>query len=138
MDKKELTKIAIALLLIVAIYAAFRYGKKVMSRIQERRANKDLDKRINKKNLSYGESQYNVFAKSLISAMDGLFTDEETIFDVFKKMKTIDDVLQLQVAFSDVEDENESLSEWLHGDLSSSEIKTLNNILTEKQIVYSF
>ena len=115
----------IILIVVVLILCATRWGKKLVARYREKQTNKDLNGRINKKNLSYGESQYTVFAKALFTAMDGLGTDTDSIMDVFKKMNNIDDVLMLQVAFSEVEDENETLTEWLHGDLSSGEIKQL-------------
>ena len=70
--------------------------------------------------------------------MNGWQTDEDAIYEVFKKMNNIDDILQLQIAFSDVEDENSTLSEWLHDDLSSSEMKQLNAIIAERSIEYSF
>ena len=139
MVKKELIKYGIILLIIAVLtYCGFHYGKKIVGRIRERKQIKKLDGTIDKNNLSYPESQYNVFAKSLFTAMNGWGTDFEAIVAVFKKMRTIDDVLMLQFAFSESEDENETLTEWLHGDLSSSDIETLNQILSERSIIYSF
>ena len=137
--KKEIFTYGIIILIVVAlILLSSHWVKKLAARYREKQTNKDLNGRINKKNLSYGESQYTVFAKALFSAMDGIGTDTDSIMDVFKKMKNIDDILMLQVAFSEVEDENDSLTEWLHDDLSSGEIKQLNNILAERGIIYSF
>ena len=126
------------ILLVVVAVVILRYGEKIYSRIRERIKNNDLNKRIDKSNLSYGESQYKVYAQKLFDAMNGWQTDEDAIYEVFKKMNNIDDILQLQIAFSDVEDENETLSEWLHDDLSSSEMKQLNAIIAERSIEYSF
>ncbi len=138
MKEKAIKYGIVVLLVIVVIYVAFHYGEKWVGRLRERRRNNDLNRRINKNNLSYGESQYTVFAKKLFAAMDGLFTNEDAIYNVFKKMNTIDDILMLEVAFSDIEDENESLADWLHDDLNNDEIDTVNAILESRQIVYSF
>lgn len=126
------------LLLVVVAVVILRYGEKIYSHIRERIKNNDLNKRIDKSNLSYGESQYKVYAQKLFDAMNGWQTDEDAIYEVFKKMNNIDDILQLQIAFSDVEDEDETLSQWLHDDLSSSEMKQLNAIIAERSIEYSF
>ncbi|MCQ2959548.1 MAG: hypothetical protein MJ198_05095 [Bacteroidales bacterium] len=138
MNSKTIKSGIITLVVIIAIYVVFHYGSEWIDQARERRKIKDLDGRINKNNLSYGETQYTSFAKKLFAAMDGLFTDEDAIYDVFRKMKNIDDLLMLQVAFSEVEDENESLEDWLHDDLSNSEIRVINSILEERQITYSF
>ncbi|MBP5371570.1 MAG: hypothetical protein J6Y55_06575 [Bacteroidales bacterium] len=136
---KEIFKMLLPILVAVLAVAIIRhYASGLISQIRERVKNKELDKRIDKSNLSYGESQYKVYAQKLFDAMNGWQTDEDAIYEVFKKMNNIDDILQLQIAFSDVEDENSTLSEWLHDDLSSSEMKQLNAIIAERSIEYSF
>ncbi len=136
---KEIFKMLLPIFVAVLAVAIIRhYASGLISQIRERVKNKELDKRIDKSNLSYGESQYKVYAQKLFDAMNGWQTDEDGIYEVFKKMNNIDDILQLQIAFSDVEDENETLSEWLHDDLSSSEMKQLNAIIAERSIEYSF
>ena len=126
------------LLLVVVAVVILRYGEKIYSRIQERQKNRELNKRIDKSNLSYGESQYKVYAQKLLDAMDCWGTDEDAIYDTFKDMNNIDDILQLQIAFSDVEKEEKTLSQWLNTELSSSEKKQLNAIIAERSIEYSF
>lgn len=139
MAQKELIKYGIILLIIAIVTSfVFRYGKGIVGKIRERQHIKKLDGTIDKNNLSYPESQYDVFAQALFAAMDGWGTDTDAIFEVFRKMRTIDDVLQLQFAFSEVEDEDGTLAAWLHDDLSSSDIETLNSILAERSIIYSF
>jgi len=126
------------ILLVVVAVVILRYGEKIYSRIQERQKNRELNKRIDKSNLSYGESQYKVYAQKLLDAMDCWGTDEDAIYDTFKDMNNIDDILQLQIAFSDVEKEEKTLSQWLNTELSSSEKKQLNAIIAERSIEYSF
>ena len=136
---EEIFKMLLPILVAVLAVAIIRhYASGLISQIRERVKNKELDKRIDKSNLSYGESQYKVYAQKLFDAMNGWQTDEDAIYEVFKKMNNIDDILQLQIAFSDVEDEDETLSQWLHDDLSSSEMKQLNAIIAERSIEYSF
>jgi hypothetical protein len=86
--------------------------------------------------LSYSDSQFVVFADKLYLSMKGVGTDEETIFAVFNSMNTKADVLKLVIAFG-VRD-NESLSQWISGDLSFSDISKINKILTTKGIDYNF
>lgn len=126
------------LLLVVVAVVILRYGEKIYSRMKERQKNRDLNKRIDKSNLSYGESQYKVYAQKLLDAMDCWGTDEDAIYDTFKDMNNIDDILQLQIAFSDVEKEEKTLSQWLNTELSSSEKQQLNAIIAERSIEYSF
>ena len=136
---KEIFKMLLPILVAVLAVAIIRhYASGLISQIRERVKNKELDKRIDKSNLSYGESQYKVYAQKLLDAMDCWGTDEDAIYDTFKDMNNIDDILQLQIAFSDVEKEEKTLSQWLNTELSSSEKKQLNAIIAERSIEYSF
>lgn len=97
---------------------------------------------IKNDNLTYQKSQYIVFADKLYSAMIGFGTDEDSIYSVFRKMNTDDDVKQLIVAFGSKRIEftigGSTLAEWLVTELSESEMTELNNILSQRNINFSF
>ena len=85
---------------------------------------------------SYLDSQYTAYADVLFTAMDGFGTDEDAIFRVFTAMKNDLDIAKLINAYGLRKDE--SLAEWLQGDLSSSDMAKLNKILSTKGIKYQF
>lgn len=77
---------------------------------------------------SYPSSAYQNYANKLEIAMSGMGTDETSIYSVFKAMKNDADLIMLDKAFG-VRDESD-LSQWLYDDLASSEISTINKILS--------
>lgn len=111
----------------------------------------EINKELNEKKLTYKKSQYFSFADSLQTAMENALTDEDTIYNVFKKLKNDSDFLMLQKAFGkriytgelfgvvlsafDFTDGN-TLEQWLHFELEQSEIDILNNILKNNKITY--
>jgi hypothetical protein len=108
--------------------------------------NNDIKKSTEKP--SYNGSQYRAFADSLFEAMSGMGTDEEEIFNVFRQMKNTLDVLLLTKAF-DIRDYTDdkfiifnikamNLNQWLSAELSTSNKKELNKILSSKGIKYTF
>lgn len=138
MEKEKIIKwaiIGIVALLIVIIIA--KNCNSIIDAVRNRNLNKELNKTIDSANLSYTDDQYDVFAQKLYNALNGWGTDEETIQSVFAQMNTRDDVLKLISTFG-IKD-GETLSEWLSGDLSQSDMdKYVNNVLQVKSINYSF
>ena len=80
--------------------------------------------------------QFNMLANKLYTAMKGVGTDEDTVFNVFGQMGNTADVLKLVAVFGTKD--GETLDQWIRGDLSSWEIKKLNRLLSNKGIAYSF
>lgn len=138
MEKEKIIKwaiIGIVALLIVIIIA--KNCNSIIDAVRNRNLNKELNKTIDSANLSYTDDQYDVFAQKLYNALKGWGTDEETVQSVFAQMNTRDDVLKLISTFG-IKD-GETLSEWLSGDLSQSDMdKYVNNVLQVKSINYSF
>lgn len=97
---------------------------------------KKQSKEINKGDLTYSVTDYTNYANRLLAAMKGPGTDEETIFAVFNAMNTESDIRQLVAAFGLQKDE--TLQQWLLGDLSKSDMQKLNNLLKTKGINYTF
>lgn len=92
---------------------------------------------------SYPDSNYTQWANAIYSAgFNTVGTDEQTIYDIFKKMVNDLDVAKLIVAFGEQRVEFSfqelPLGAWLRTELSSSEMTVVNNILAQKSIKYRF
>lgn len=81
-------------------------------------------------NASYSDSQYSIMAQKLVTAMDGWGTDEEAIFSVFNMLHNDIDYIKLDQAFG-LRDQ-ETMSQWIQGDLSTDQIATINSGLALK------
>jgi len=132
----DINKIIKIIVIIIAIVFGVRYIRKFIKKRKNQATLNELDKDINVSKLTYQLSYYGIWAKDLFNAMDGMGTNEQVIYDVFKKMQTKDDVLQLITAFG-VQDE-ETLTQWIVSELDDSERDTLNRLLTDKNINYQF
>lgn len=71
-------------------------------------------------------------AALLYKAMKGAGTDEETIYKVFRGLKSNQDYSKLYHVFG--KKDGYTMKGWLHGDLSTYEIKKVNQILASKGI----
>ena len=90
---------------------------------------------------TYPESTYSQYATAIYSAgFNTLGTDEKTIYDIFTKMQNDLDLAKLIAAFGEqrVEFSFQSLplGSWLRTELDSSEMTTINKILSDKKIKY--
>ena len=134
----KVVAISVLVLVIVAIIILIvvKYKGKLTDTIKNRELAESLDEEINQDDITLTQTQLNTFASSLYAAMDGLGTDEDKIYNVFRAMGTRSDVLQLIKTFG-VKD-GETLTEWLNGDLSSKEIDKINSILANNNINYQF
>jgi hypothetical protein len=134
----KVVAISVLVLVIVAIIILIvvKYKGKLTDTIKNRELAESLDEEINQDDITLTQTQLNTFASSLYAAMDGVGTDEDKIYNVFRAMGTRSDVLQLIKTFG-VKD-GETLTEWLNGDLSSKEIDKINSILANNNINYQF
>lgn len=78
---------------------------------------------------TYPRAQYYAWADRMHAAMRGFGTDESTIYNVLSQLRTQADWVALVRAFGTKD--KESLTEWLTGDLSESEISKVNKILSK-------
>jgi hypothetical protein len=79
---------------------------------------------------SYQNSQYGVMAQKLVTAISGWGTDEDAIFGVFNMLNNDIDFIKLDQAFG--LREQETMSQWIAGDLSTAQIGTLNTGMLQK------
>ena len=135
-SKIDINKIIKIIVIIIAVIVGYHYIKKYIKKRKSQNVLNELDQDINVSKLTYQLSYYGIWAKDLYNAMEGMGTKEQVVYDVFKKMQTKDDVLQLITAFG-VEDE-ETLTQWIVSDLSDDERATLNRLLSDKNINYQF
>lgn len=136
--EKEIIRTAIppiigASVLLLVIYMIYR---KI---IAPSSSQKIIQGDIKTNHLSYPKSQYQNFADAIQTAVEGTWGDDENaIYDVFRQMKTNSDVLQLELAWGSRSFfvirsglyYGASLSEVLHGELNSTELSKINNILS--------
>lgn len=150
----------------VAIYAGFTIYKNIKRNKEIKEANKAgiaaasevLDLKRRGINPTMDESDFQVLSESLVEAMNDCGTDNDTVLNVFRKMKNDADIRMLVSTFgvrfyrpctvtspfskivSMFNDKayGGSLSTWLSYDLTSGEIDKINSILASNHINYSF
>jgi hypothetical protein len=135
-SKIDINLIIKSLLVILALIFGIVIYKKILAKVKGTRVIKDLDQDIVTNNLSYPLSYYGIWAEDVYNAVEGMGTNEQAVFDIFKKLKNKDDVLQLITAFG-IKD-GETLSQWIIGDLGDDDKATLNRLLSDKNIDYQF
>lgn len=98
---------------------------------------------------SFPDAQYSSWVSKIITAVDDCGTNESAIYAVFDALINEADLYKLIIAYDVSEYKgcfegsyfgmlHRTLSETLAGDLSTSEIGQINDILRSKQINYSF
>jgi hypothetical protein len=135
-SKIDINLIIKSLLVILALIFGIVIYKKILAKVKGTRVIKDLGQDIVTNNLSYPLSYYGIWAEDVYNAVEGMGTNEQAVFDIFKKLKNKDDVLQLITAFG-IKD-GETLSQWIIGDLGDDDKATLNRLLSDKNIDYQF
>ena len=114
-------------------------GKQILQNIKNKQKELDLssDIKATGKKLSYPESQYQIFADTLYTAMDGLGTNYEIVAGVMYKMKNDADILKVIQKFG--QKEGYSLAEWINDDMEEADKSMyVNQILAKKGIKIRF
>ena len=109
----------------------------------------ELETEQQKQKASFAPSTYSGWASAIAQAIFGAGTDFKTIYDIFNRLKNNTDFLMLQKAWGNPTRQvypdwfvfystgrKFTLSEALRDDCTSSEIKTLNDVLQRKGIKY--
>ena len=134
----NLTPIVLAgsiLLIIIAVVVIIVVKRKKATKEQDDYI-KDVEKQIDKSDLSYSNSEYTQMANKLYSAMKGIGTNENAIYDVFSQLETESDVRKLISTYGSKD--GMTLQQWLIDDLSNRELQKVNDILAKNNINYSF
>lgn len=146
---KSVTWVIWAIIIVLVGMYAIRRVIKLIDDLKARQAENDLATQINPSALTYEVSQYKIFADEIFAAMDGLGTDNATILNVFKKMDTNSDVLQLIKSFgtrsasysggiANLGSFSGNLASQLSNELSAGEKDQINAALDAKGITIKF
>jgi len=132
--------------LAVPLYFAVKGFKGLLTKTPEEVAQDNIDQAIVEQqnagiSLSYPLAQYNVLADMLEEATDTAFTDEETVYSVFRQLKNNADLLQLVKAYGErrhfefgIPLGSYTLPQILVAVLDSGEIQEVRNILVSNGI----
>jgi Zn-dependent metalloprotease len=130
----------IILSVIVGGTILYFVSKKYIKNYIDNKANKDRIKQIkgeiNKKNLSWLDSEYASMADKIEKAVRGTFldlTDEGAIYSVMMRMNNEDDLLMLQKAYG-IRFKDEDMFDSLRNDLTKKEINKVNELLAQRNI----
>jgi len=125
------------------IYIAYRIIKKKSPTAEEKKDIKKLESEGQKAN--YSDSNYKQFADSLYAARSGnnIFgTNEDAIYNIFKKMKNDLDVTKLVEAFGNrrlsYSFQSGNLGAFMNDELDEDELNIVNTDLRSKKINYQF
>lgn len=139
-DPRRAWTIGIFILIVVVLLVVF-WGK--IKNLFEQLVNKTaLNNSLEEYTQETGETPtltnatFNMLAQKLYTAMKGVGTDEDTIYDVFGQMRNTADVYKLVAVFGTKD--GETLDQWIRGDLNGWEINKINRLLASKGIAYSF
>ena len=149
-DRKTYIIIGVAVIVIAAAVLIIRRARR---KSEGEKGVEELGKTIQTMNLTYELPQYSTFADELEGFLSdkgitaGLYgVNQKGVYEVFRKMKTSDDVKQLIVAFGTRKfrkaytfGQHEcTLSQALGLLMTAGEIKEINEILQENKITYQF
>lgn len=147
----------------VAAYLIYRSAKKKQDEAKASQAAAIAAGEISQLNQqgivqSYSDSEFANFVHTLVQAMNGCGTDEQSVYSVFQKLRNDVDIRKLITAFGvqyyepcaasqplsylrwqwDSEAYGGDLSTWLGYDLTTDEIEHINSILLSNGINYQF
>lgn len=138
--------IVIGAFIVLAIILTILFWGRIRSLFQSLLSRNAANSMLNDVHKETGEyqslstSSYYMYANQLYNAfrpyMFGWGTDEDAIFNVFNQMNNTADVLQLIKTFGTKD--GKTLDVWIRSELSHSEIRKLNSILSGKGISYAF
>ena len=123
-------------LVILLIYIISKVKTKIEDAIVHNDLVNEANAEINKNQLTMTNSQFNTLATKLYSAMKGLGTDEEAVFNAFGELGTRSDLEQLLKTYDVID--SKTLKEWLYDELSIDDVAHINEILAAKNINYVF
>ena len=124
-------KLAYGILALIIVIILWKQGKNLINRLKSKSLVKEADENVQDDKLTYPVEQYKIFADRLYTAMQGISTDEDAVYDVLSKMINKDDMLKLIATFGTREDTewgwfrslntNGNLITWLQNELSKKE-----------------
>lgn len=134
---KAITWAIVLLILIFIILIVYRKIKKSIQAAKDYQLVNASDSAIVSNALTYTQADYKAMADKLYLAMDGVGTNENSIYEVIGKLRTKSDWYALIKAFgvrsssSWVNSFTGNLVQWLYDELDDEERKRVNDILAK-------
>jgi len=144
-----LINVVIVLVILIIIYKLYqKFKRDIKGSIRNSQIEHDIKDIVNTQGSdpgaqvtsnvrTYNDADYKLMAESLFEAMDGLGTDENSIFTILSSLRTKADWYALVDAFgtrktsSMWSDFEGTLTKWLSDELSDSEKTRVNQILSK-------
>lgn len=129
--------IAVIIVCIIIVWLFIKYsgfGKSLRDKIAQKKLDELLDGEMNTESVSISDAQLKMMSDKLYTAMSGVGTDEDAIYEVFGTLSTRSEVIALIKSFGVRDGEN--LIQWLTSELNASERTKLNKILSDNNINY--
>ena len=121
---------------VVLLWLVLRLRRWVIGEVSNQNAIDEANSEIDASDITYTDAQYNSLASKLYTAVKGWGTDLDAVYAVFEAMFTRSDLMKLTAAFG-VKDDM-TLYEWIHDDLNQRQIDHVNQILSARNINYTF
>jgi phospholipase/lecithinase/hemolysin len=143
---KDTITVVASIAILIGLYKLFQLLG-VVSTDDERKQEKTIKKDIKKlekegESYSYSKTTYDGFAETIYQENQSMNTDEEKIYEIFRKMNNELDVVALKDAFGkrrpQFDTQARDLDGFLNADLNKEEIGEINSILQRKKIKYRF
>ncbi len=133
---KYASVIAVIIFLIIVFFYVKNYLKRKKGQEDAKKQIEKIGNDIQEENLTLELSRYSVLAGNLKTALSGWGEDEEAVYDIFKELKTDDDVQKVMFEFGVYKDM--TLTQWITEYFNKYERDTLNSILAQNDISYRF
>ncbi len=121
--KKALIYFGVGLGVLLVIFIVYKIYKSMQQAPEKR----ELEKELEKDNLTQPESKYAEWAATIYLALDGYTEDEDAVYRILNKLQNKDEWIKLKLEFGTKKDM--TLNEWLNKYFSDSEIAEVNKIL---------
>ncbi len=154
-EKLNWQHLVLLAIIVIVLYYSYKtiktWVKNLIESSDEKKRKEALEAEAKKpgQEPTYSLREYANWANVLENAMAGFGTDEETIYAIYRKMRTYGDVVELEKAFGTrlwspttsyldqaLMGKNMDLPGWLVTELDSNELRKLNDILAAKNINY--
>lgn len=127
-SEKQIKTILSVLAIIIIIIVVFFVGRKIIKRLNADTIVKNSD--INKKDLTLTDTEYRQIVSVIKEAVNGLGTDEETIYRSLKRLGSKADFLKI-ISLYGTDSDDYNLPARLIYELDTTEQKKVNDILSK-------
>ncbi len=127
-------RIVIIVISIIIVYYVYTYIKSYSSTVKQ--SSQEQAYISQGQVQSFPDAEYESMSNEIVTAISGWGTDEDAVLNVMGRLNNNLDAVKLNQAFG--QREGTGLKGWLEGDLSSSDIAQIYQILGTNGITYKF